>query len=124
MNIKNPLGFISNKFIFLLYVIIVLGFIGIYTGFKTNKVSAYVPLATNTFPNPAASTPYPLYMTIGSGEFDVPIAAAAIVVDSPGTYNLSIDEARFCNVDSFYSNQALDLPRSVDASVPYFSTLF
>ncbi|MDQ3065284.1 MAG: hypothetical protein M3Q36_03365 [bacterium] len=88
------------------------------------KLSAYTPLATNTFPNPAAAEPYDLYMTVGSGEFSAPVSAAAILVDAPGTYNILIEDAHFCNVASEYTYLTLDLPRQTEFANPYFSTIF
>ncbi len=93
-----------------------------------NPTKSYAaPLISKTFPDPNASTNYPLYMTIGTGEFDGSVAAAVIISDSPGVYGLIIDEAQWCNTNSAYSGygRALDLPKRSDGyTQPYFSTNF
>jgi len=80
-------------------------------------------LATNTYPNPDTSNP-DLYMTIGTGEFNIGLGVAAIIVKQPGVYTVNIEDAAFCNNDSYYSTRALDLPLSTIGSQGWFSTDF
>jgi len=76
----------------------------------TKKASAAVQLST-TFPDPNAtsistnspSSPSPLYLTVGEGEFSAHTSGATILSDSPGTFRLRIDHADWCNDN-------LDLP--------------
>ena len=82
------------------------------------------PLVSTTFPNPAASTTYPLYMTVGTGEFDGSVAAAVITSDTAGAVGVIVEEGHFCNLNSYYTYRALDLPQSTSYSSPYFSTNF
>lgn len=86
---------------------------------KTSSAGA-APLGAATFPDPAASTGYPLYMTIGRGEFPAEVAGSIIVSDQPGSVGVWINEAQWCGSDSAYAYQALDLPK--EYSVPYFAT--
>ena len=77
---------------------------------STKKVSAAVQLST-TFPDPNATSistnnptsPSPLYLTVGTGEFNVSTSGATILSDAPGNFSLRIDHAGWCNND-------LDLP--------------
>ena len=81
------------------------------------------PLAASTFPNPAANTNgYGMYMTIGYGDFDNPFGASMIMSDTPGPVHDVIEEAQWCQTNTYYTFQALDLPKT---GLPaYFSTIF
>lgn len=82
-------------------------------------------IADTTFPNPNANTGgYPMYMTIGFGEFNNPYAASYIMSDTTGTINVDIDEAEWCNDSNNYTYRSLDLPLSSQFLQAYFRTLF
>jgi len=107
----------------LLLPIIILA--GVFALGGQRAYAAEPPLATNVYPNERATTTgYPLYMTIGTGEFPVGTAVAAIIVQKPGVYKLTIEDAAFCNLDSYFSDRALDLPLSYRGSESYFKTSF
>jgi hypothetical protein len=90
--------------------IMVVGFTLLCFVLFSGKASAAPVLSTNTFPNPNTST-QPLYMTLGRGEFESSLTGVAITTTTTGTYTATINEATFCNVDSFYGgNEAPDLP--------------
>jgi hypothetical protein len=91
---------------------------------SSEAMASYSTTATNTFPNNAGST-QPLYMTIGTGEFENPLTSSIVTFDQTGSYNITINDADFCNRGAGAGiPRGLDLPTPNVNSEAFFRTYF
>jgi hypothetical protein len=93
-----------------LYVFTVFGFVTLLT-----SVTAAARRFENVYPNPSASKTtlgspaQPMFMTVGKGSYNQNSAAALVLADSPGLYDLKIEHAYYCG-DVGPNGRSIDQP--------------
>ncbi|MDQ3123599.1 MAG: hypothetical protein M3Q14_02865 [bacterium] len=101
---------VYKKFWFVVCLLLSLVAIGVVSTKPAAALHEFPVNRSNTFPNPDASS-QPLYMTIGRGAFDSELTGVVMLLPAVGNYTITIEDATFCNDDSFYGGrESPDLP--------------